>query len=55
VTGVKDVGVNGEEGRNEGRRGRSAGRERRVGDQTVKSGGKPGEGWHSEGREMVRE
>jgi hypothetical protein len=37
----------------EGRR--SEGRERRVGERKVKSGGKTGERWHSEGREMLRE
>jgi hypothetical protein len=37
----------------EGRR--SEGPERRVGKRRVKSGGKMGEGWHSDGREMVRE
>jgi hypothetical protein len=35
--------------------GRSAGRDRRVGELTLKSGGKTGKVWHSEGREMVRE
>jgi hypothetical protein len=35
--------------------GRSEGRERRVGKRRVKSGGKTGEEWHSEWREMVRE
>jgi hypothetical protein len=37
----------------EGRR--SEGRERRVGKRRVKSGERTGEGWHGEGREMVRE
>jgi hypothetical protein len=38
-----------------GEGGRSAGRERRVEGQAMKSGEKTGEGWHSEGREMLRE
>jgi hypothetical protein len=37
----------------EGRR--NEGRERRVGERRVKTGGKTREGWYSEGREMVRE